>query len=118
MDIWTLGELVRPLVVAFIKIAIVVAFIIEEMHITRTSTCAEPSLFRYLTKRKQMNHIQRSDRDYCVSFLRMDVRPFMYLSQVIRDTHLLVDTRHVSIEERFTIFLHVVGHSTKNMTMR
>ena len=114
MDSWILGEHVRLLGGVFTTTDIVVTFIIEEMHITRTSRCAEPSLFRDLLRKKHMNHILRSGQDYRISYLRIDVGLFMYLSQEMRDRHLLVGIRHVPIEEQLAIFLHIVGHNTKN----
>lgn len=71
-----------------------------------------------LTRRQHMSRILRNGQDYCVSYLRIDVGLFMYLTQLMCDTHLLVDSRHVSIEEQLAIFLHIVGHNTKNKTVR
>lgn len=118
MDSWAIDERARPLAAAFATVVVIVAVLVEELHLPRTSRCPIPSLFRDLTRKRHMNHILRGGRDYCVSYLRMDVGPFMHLASVMRDTHLLVDTRHVSVKEQLEIFLHIVGHNTKNRTMR
>lgn len=48
----------------------------------------------------------------------VSVGTFMHLSSIMHDRQLLVDKQHVSIEEQVGIFLHIVGHNTKNRTMR
>lgn len=75
-------------------------------------------MFRDLTRWHHMNRILRSGRDYCVSYLSMDVGLFMHLSSMMSDKHLLMDTRHVLVEEQLVIFFHIVGHNTKNRIMR
>ena len=55
-----------------------------------------------------MNCILTDGHDYCVSYLRMDVGPFMHLSSKMRDRHLLVDTRHVLEEEQLA---NISSHS-------
>ena len=44
-----------------------------------------------------MERILRGGQDYCVCYLKMDIGPFMHLSSIMRDTHLLVDMRRVRI---------------------
>ncbi|XP_039141318.1 uncharacterized protein LOC120278650 [Dioscorea cayenensis subsp. rotundata] len=118
MASWNDNERVRPLVAAFTTIVVVVACLIEEMNQTRQGRSKEPSIFRDLTRKRHMERVLRSGRDYCVSYLRMDVGPFMHLASIMRDKHLLLDTRYVSVEEQLSMFLHIVGHNTKNRTMR
>ncbi|XP_039119011.1 uncharacterized protein LOC120255181 [Dioscorea cayenensis subsp. rotundata] len=118
MDSWVHNEYAIPLTTAFTTIVVVVAFLFEEMHEPRVSRSQQPSLFRDLTRKRHMENILIGGQDYCVSYLRMDVGSFMHLSSIIRDRHLLVDSRHVSIEEQVAIFLYIVGHNTKNRTMR
>ncbi|XP_039115850.1 protein ALP1-like [Dioscorea cayenensis subsp. rotundata] len=118
MDNWIVNDCVRPLVAAFTTVVVVVACIIEDMHVSKPGRSKEPSMFRDLTRKKHMERILRSGRDYCVSYLKMDVGPFMHLASIMRDKHLLQDTRHISVEEQLAIFLHIVGHNTKNRTMR
>lgn len=65
-----------------------------------------------------MEHILRGSQDYCVSYLRMDVGPFIHLSSIMHDRHLLVDTSHLFVEKQVVILLHIVGHNTNNRTMR
>ncbi|XP_039141278.1 protein ANTAGONIST OF LIKE HETEROCHROMATIN PROTEIN 1-like [Dioscorea cayenensis subsp. rotundata] len=118
MASWIDNERVRPLVAAFTTIVVVVACLIEEMNQTRRGRSKEPSIFRDLTRKNHIERVLRSGRDYCVSYLRMDVGPFMHLASIMRDKHLLLDTRYVSVEEQLSMFLHIVGHNTKNRTMR
>ncbi|XP_039143976.1 uncharacterized protein LOC120281121 [Dioscorea cayenensis subsp. rotundata] len=118
MDNWTLNELARPLVAACTTMVVVIACLFEEMHVNKPGRSKEPSLLRDVTRKKHMERILRGGCDYAVSYLRMDVGPFLHLASIFRDKHILVDTRHVLVEEQLPIFLHVVGHNTKNRTMR
>lgn len=108
----------RTLTAAFTTIVVVITFVFEEIHITKPRRNVESSLYWDLSRKKHMNHILRSGRAYYVSYLRMGIGLFMHVSQIMRDRHLLVDTRHVSIDEQLAIFLHIVGHNMKNQTVR
>ncbi|XP_039122159.1 protein ALP1-like [Dioscorea cayenensis subsp. rotundata] len=118
MDSLIVNDHVRPLIAAFTTVVVVVACQIEDVHVSRSGRSKEPSMFRDLTRKKHMERILRSGHDYCVSYLRMDVGPFMHLASIMRDKHLLQVTRHISVEEQLAMFLHIVGHNTKNRTMR
>ncbi|XP_039117478.1 protein ALP1-like [Dioscorea cayenensis subsp. rotundata] len=118
MDSWAVNERTRPLAAAFTTVIVIIVYLVEEMHVTRPGRSKEPSIFRDLTRKRHMERILRGGQDYCVSYLRMDVGPFLHLSSIFRDKHLLVDSRHVSVEEQLAIFLHIVGHNTKNRIMR
>ncbi|XP_039141264.1 uncharacterized protein LOC120278583 [Dioscorea cayenensis subsp. rotundata] len=118
MDSWIVNDRVRSLVAVFTTVVVVVSCLIKDVHVSRPGRSKEPSMFRDLTRKKHMEHILRSGRDYCVNYLRMDVGPFMHLASIMRDKHLLRDTRHISMEEQLAMFLHIVGHNTKNRTMR
>lgn len=118
MDDWVVDKWARTLATAFTTIVVIVAFLFEDMQLPRLSSCPQPSMFRDLTRWHHMNRILRSGCDYCVSYLSMDVGLFMHLSSMMSDKHLLMDTRHVLVEEQLVIFFHIVGHNTKNRIMR
>lgn len=41
-----------------------------------------------------------------------------WLAQIMRDSYLLKDTIHVSVKEQLAMFLHIIGHKSKNGVMR
>lgn len=114
MDNWTLDERVRPLAVAFTTMVVIVTFLLEDMHVRRLARYKEPSIFQDLTRKKHMDHLLWSGRDYYVSYLRTDVDPFMHLASILCDKHLLIDSRNTSVEEQLAMFMDIVGHNTKN----
>jgi len=46
------------------------------------------------------------------------VRAFSHLTQLLRDNGLLRDSIYVPIEEQLAMFLHILGHKSKNRVMR
>ena len=106
------------MVAEFTTIILIFSYLLEEMRLTRVAKRKEPLWFQDLTKKKHMKCILRSVWDYCISYLRMDVGPFMHLASIKYNKHLLVDNRYISIEEQLVIILHIVGHNTKKRTMR
>lgn len=75
-------------------------------------------MFHDITRKRNMEGILRDGHDYSVIYLRIDIGPFLHLVFILHDKHLLIDSRHRSVEEQLAIFLNVVGNNTKNMTMR
>lgn len=75
-------------------------------------------MFHDITRKRHMEGILRDGRDYSISYLRIDIGPFLHLAFILHDKHLLIDSQHGSVEEQLAIFLNVVGNNTKNMTMR
>lgn len=93
---------------------IVVIWIINEqqgMH--TTPRLKEPTMFRVLTRKRHIGSILKSNKDYCVSYLKIHVKHFMHLVSIRHDRYLLCDTRHVSMEEQLAIFPHIIGYNTK-----
>ncbi|OAY77931.1 hypothetical protein ACMD2_24151, partial [Ananas comosus] len=54
----------------------------------------------------------------CVDYVRMDTWTFFSLADITRDHNLLKDTFYVTIEEQLTMFLHTLGHYTKNRILK
>ena len=114
MNNWQQNERARPLVAAFNTIVVIIAFLLEEMQLTKTVRYAKPSMFQDLTWKRHMHRILRSSQDYYTRYLRMAIGPFMHLSSIMRISHLLVDTKYVTVEEQLPLFLHIVSYNTKN----
>lgn len=56
-----------------------------------------------------------NDRDTeCLTQLRISIRCFRSLCEIVRNKGLLKDTRQVLVEEQLALFLHMVGHNVKN----
>jgi len=78
----------------------------------------EPSAIRDLYRHAHMHHILYGSTSSCTEYLRMRKGTFFHLAQILRDSQLLQDTIHVSVEEQLAIFLHILGHKSKNRMMR
>ncbi|KAF6170343.1 hypothetical protein GIB67_043033 [Kingdonia uniflora] len=48
------------------------------------------------------------------NIIRMDLASFRSLVAHIKDTGLLRDSKHIDIEEKLTIFLHIIAHNMRN----
>lgn len=85
--------------VVFMTIIVIIWILNEQLKTLTPPRYKEPSLFKDLTRKWYMDHILRSIKDYYVSYLNMDVGPFMHLVLIMHDRHILHDTRQLSIEE-------------------
>ncbi|XP_077215611.1 uncharacterized protein LOC143850229 [Tasmannia lanceolata] len=83
-----------------------------EQNITRA-----PYESGYLTRMTFVRRITNAE-DHCVALLRMDVRCFRTFVGLFRNTTLLEDTIHCTIEEQVMIFLSVIAHNERNRTVR
>ncbi|XP_077237426.1 uncharacterized protein LOC143879126 [Tasmannia lanceolata] len=81
-----------------------------EQNITRA-----PYESGYLTRRTFVRRITNAE-DHCVALLRMDVRCFRTFVGFFRNTTLLEDTTHCTVEEQVMIFLSVIAHNEKEST--
>ncbi|XP_077247225.1 uncharacterized protein LOC143886941 [Tasmannia lanceolata] len=83
-----------------------------EQNITRA-----PYESGYLTRRTFVRRITHAENHY-VALLRMDVRCFRSFVGLFRNTTLLEDTIHCTVEELVAIFLSVIAHNERNRTVR
>ncbi|XP_077219645.1 uncharacterized protein LOC143853801 [Tasmannia lanceolata] len=83
-----------------------------EQNITRA-----PYESGYLTGRTFVRRITNAE-DHCIALLRMDVRCFRTFVALLRNTTLLEDTIHCTVEEQVMIFLSVISHNERNRTVR
>ncbi|XP_058106251.1 uncharacterized protein LOC131249457 [Magnolia sinica] len=73
-----------------------------------------PSRFGDLERRKLINSIIRAGDNECVAQLRMNKATFFNLCSFFRDRNLLLNGKHVSLEEQLVMFLHMVEHNVRN----
>jgi len=78
----------------------------------------EPSAIRDLYRHAHINHILNGFSTSCTDYLRMHKGTFFLLAKIMRESYILQDTIHVSIEKQLAMFLHIVGHKSKNRVMR
>ncbi|XP_077217896.1 uncharacterized protein LOC143852399 [Tasmannia lanceolata] len=57
-------------------------------------------------------------KDHCVALLHMDVRFFRTFVGIFKNTTLLEDTIHCTVEEHVAISLNVIAHNARNLSIR
>ena len=65
-----------------------------------------------------MNRILNRSSSSCIDYLRTHKGTFFWLAQIMRENYLLNYTIHVSVKEQLAMFLHIIGHKSKNGVMR
>jgi DDE superfamily endonuclease len=73
----------------------------QEPRPKRTSSLGGAEYIRELLSTAHPDRIQ--------DVLRMQLKPFQKLCDIMREIELLQDTRHIAVEEQLAMFLHVVG---------
>ncbi|XP_020266770.1 uncharacterized protein LOC109842285 [Asparagus officinalis] len=79
---------------------------------------SEENLRREKTRADLMRRIFHGYSDSCQNFVRMRPAAFMKLASLMRKLDLLKDSRNVTVEEQLVITLNILGHKSKNRTMR
>ncbi|XP_077228388.1 protein ANTAGONIST OF LIKE HETEROCHROMATIN PROTEIN 1-like [Tasmannia lanceolata] len=71
----------------------------------------------YLTDRSFVKFVVESD-ERCHDLLRMNVECFRRFVDIFKDSSILKDTIHCSVDEQISIFLHTVSHNLRNRCMK
>ncbi|XP_020272430.1 uncharacterized protein LOC109847609 [Asparagus officinalis] len=79
---------------------------------------SEENLRREKTRADLMRRIFHGYSDSCQNFVRMRSAAFMKLASLMRKLDLLKDSRNVTVEKQLAITLNILGHKSKNRTMR
>ena len=77
----------------------------------------ERALNRSEAQIENLNRIIGNDIS-CVEQLRMDRNTFGILCSLLRSIGRLKDTRHVKVEEKVALFLHILAHHVKNRVIK
>ncbi|XP_034222488.1 uncharacterized protein LOC117638621 [Prunus dulcis] len=75
------------------------------------------SFVRHENRLRYLNSILGNDRE-CVSELRMDLKTFGLLCDLLRTDGRLKNDGLVTVEEQVCMFLHILAHHVKNRTIR
>ena len=75
------------------------------------------SFVRHENRLRYLNSILGNDRE-CVSELRMDLKTFGLLCDLLRTDGRLKNDGLVTVEEQVCMFLHMLAHHVKNRTIR
>ncbi|KAL6564596.1 hypothetical protein OROMI_016046 [Orobanche minor] len=70
---------------------------------------------------KQIEHLSslvREDDIVCIEQLRMDRNAFGRLCQILRNAGGLQDEKYVSVTEQVALFLHILAHHKKNVSIK
>jgi len=73
-----------------------------------------PLVTRDLVRQARLDELYNGTDRNCIHQLRMRKDVFWKLASHLRDSGLLRDTIHVSVEEQLAMFLHTVGHNLRN----
>jgi len=73
-----------------------------------------PLVSRDLVRQTRLDELYNGTDKNCIRQLRMRKAVFWKLSSRLRDSGLLRDTIHVSVEEQLAMFLHIVDHNLRN----
>jgi hypothetical protein len=101
---------------ALITVITYVVYLI--LYMEQNNIPREPSQIRDLYRNAHMYRLLYGGRNNCIDYLRMDIGPFFNLARIMRQGGLLKDTINVSIEEQLAMFLHIMGHKSKNRVMK
>ncbi|KAL6499249.1 hypothetical protein OROHE_026126 [Orobanche hederae] len=70
---------------------------------------------------KQIEHLSslvREDDIVCIEKLRMNMNAFGRLCQILRNAGGLQDEKYVSVTEQVALFLHILAHHKKNVSIK
>lgn len=87
-------------------------------YMKKKSLPREPSRIRDLHRKAHVHRILYGGTMNCVDYVCMDTWNFFSLVDIMRDRNLLKDTLYVTVEEQLAMFLHTVGHHTKNRIVK
>ncbi|XP_020252488.1 uncharacterized protein LOC109829844 [Asparagus officinalis] len=91
---------------------------LERRHRSIRSGPSDELLRQEKTRAALMSRIYHGYSDSCQNFVRMRSGAFMKLAKLMRKKHLLKDSMHITVEEQLSITLNILGHKSKNRTMR
>ena len=106
---------------AVLSVLVMVMVFMRRMQSRRRSIRAGPSeekIIQYQNRKQHLDRIYNEFSDSCVNYVRMRSGAFVKLAGIMRRNDLLRDSRHVTVEEQLAMTLNILGHKTKNRSIR